>query len=344
MKTILLPAEDPQTPALAADILRRGGLVAIPTETVYGLGADGLNPEAVDKIFAAKGRPGDNPLILHVTGPEQLPRFCHDIPDAAYLLAQRFWPGPLTMVLPANACVPRRTTGGLSTVAIRCPKTAVTREIIRLAGVPIAAPSANLSGKPSTTTARHVLDDHDGRIDAVVDGGPCAVGVESTIVDLTEARPRLLRPGGVTPEELTQVLGDLVIDPAVTAPLRHDAVVRAPGMKYRHYAPQEPVLIVSGSREKAAAYIRAHFSPGDRVLCFEEELPLYEDCDPLSYGREADVASLSAGLFAALRILDSPSVGKVFARCPVGGGVAYAVQNRLQKAAAFHIVDAEAES
>ena len=344
MKTILLPAEDPQTPALAADILRRGGLVAIPTETVYGLGADGLNPEAVDKIFAAKGRPGDNPLILHVTGPEQLPRFCHDIPDAAYLLAQRFWPGPLTMVLPANACVPRRTTGGLSTVAIRCPKTAVTREIIRLAGVPIAAPSANLSGKPSTTTARHVLDDHDGRIDAVVDGGPCAVGVESTIVDLTEARPRLLRPGGVTPEELTQVLGDLVIDPAVTAPLRQDAVVRAPGMKYRHDAPQEPVLIVSGSREKAAAYIRAHFSPGDRVLCFEEELPLYEGCDPLSYGREADVASLSAGLFAALRILDSPSVGKVFARCPVGGGVAYAVQNRLQKAAAFHIVDAEAES
>lgn len=344
MKTILLPAEDPQTPALAADILRRGGLVAIPTETVYGLGADGLNPEAVDKIFAAKGRPGDNPLILHVTGPEQLPRFCHDIPDAAYLLAQRFWPGPLTMVLPANACVPRRTTGGLSTVAIRCPRTAVTREIIRLAGVPIAAPSANLSGKPSTTTARHVLDDHDGRIDAVVDGGPCAVGVESTIVDLTEARPRLLRPGGVTPEELTQVLGDLVIDPAVTAPLRQDVVVRAPGMKYRHYAPQEPVLIVSGSREKAAAYIRAHFSPGDRVLCFEEELPLYEGCDPLSYGREADVASLSAGLFAALRILDSPSVGKVFARCPVGGGVAYAVQNRLQKAAAFHIVDAEAES
>ena len=213
-----------------------------------------------------------------------------------------------------------------------------------MAGVPIAAPSANLSGKPSTTTARHVLDDHDGRIDAVVDGGPCAVGVESTIVDLTEARPRLLRPGGVTPEELTQVLGDLVIDPAVTAPLRQDAVVRAPGMKYRHYAPQEPVLIVSGSREKAAAYIRAHFSPGDRVLCFEEELPLYEGCDPLSYGREADVASLSAGLFAALRILDSPSVGKVFARCPVGGGVAYAVQNRLQKAAAFHIVDAEAES
>ena len=228
-------------------------------------------------------------------------------------------------------------------MAIRCPKTDVTREIIRLAGVPIAAPSANLSGKPSTTTAQHVLHDHSGRIDAIVDGGPCAVGVESTIVDLTEARPRLLRPGGVTPEELRAVLGGLVIDRAVTAPIRGDAVVKAPGMKYRHYAPQEPVVIVSGSREKAASYIRAHFTPGDRVLCFEEELPLYVGCAPLAYGREADPASLSAGLFAALRILDDPSIGQVFARCPEGGGVAYAVQNRLKKAAAFHVIDAEAE-
>ena len=343
MNTILLDARDPQTPAVAAELIRRGRLVAIPTETVYGLGADGLNPEAVAKIFEAKGRPGDNPLILHVTGPEQLPLFCHHIPDVAYLLAERFWPGPLTMVLPANACVPRKTTGGLSTVAIRCPKTDVTREIIRLAGVPIAAPSANLSGKPSTTTAQHVLHDHNGRIDAIVDGGPCAVGVESTIVDLTEARPRLLRPGGVTPEELRAVLGGLVIDRAVTAPIRGDAVVKAPGMKYRHYAPQEPVVIVSGSREKAASYIRAHFTPGDRVLCFEEELPLYVGCAPLAYGREADPASRSAGLFAALRILDDPAIGQVFARCPEGGGVAYAVQNRLKKAAAFHVIDAEAE-
>lgn len=343
MNTILLDAQDPKTPAFAADLIRQGRLVAIPTETVYGLGADGLNPEAVAKIFAAKGRPGDNPLILHVTDPEQMPRFCHHIPEAAYLLAERFWPGPLTMVLPANPCVPKRTTGGLSTVAIRCPKTEVTREIIRLAGVPIAAPSANLSGKPSTTTAQHVLHDHRGRIDAIVDGGPCAVGVESTIVDLTESRPRLLRPGGVTPEELTAVLGDLVVDKAVTAPVRGDAIVKAPGMKYRHYAPQEPVVIVSGPREKAAAYIRAHFTPGDRVLCFEEELPLYTGCAPLAYGREADASSLSAGLFAALRILDDPTIGRVYARCPEGGGIAYAVQNRLKKAAAFHIVDAEAE-
>lgn len=169
------------------------------------------------------------------------------------------------------------------------------------------------------------------------------MGVESTIVDLTEARPRLLRPGGVTPEELRAVLGGLVIDRAVTAPIRGDAVVKAPGMKYRHYAPQEPVVIVSGSREKAASYIRAHFTPGDRVLCFEEELPLYVGCAPLAYGREADPASLSAGLFAALRILDDPAIGQVFARCPEGGGVAYAVQNRLKKAAAFHVIDAEAE-
>ncbi len=344
MNTQVFSASDPKTPELAAAIVRRGGLVAIPTETVYGLGADGLNPEAVAKIFQAKGRPNDNPLILHVTGPEQLPLFCHSIPESAYRLAERFWPGPLTMVLPARDNVPRCTTAGLSTVAMRCPKTEVTRKIIALAEVPIAAPSANLSGKPSTTTAEHVLHDHNGNIDAIVDGGPCAVGVESTIVDLTEPRPRLLRPGGITPEQLLEVLGDLVIDKAVTAQIDKDAVVKAPGMKYRHYAPQEPVVIVSGSREKAAAYIRRHFVPGDRVLCFEEELSLYQDCNPLAYGREDDVQTLSAGLFAALRELDDPSIHQVYARCPVGGGVAYAVQNRLKKAAAFHIIDAEAEA
>ena len=341
MLTRYLSADDPSTPAIAADLIRRGELVAIPTETVYGLGADGLNEEAVAKIFQAKGRPQDNPLILHVAKAEDMEKFCHSIPQAAYQLAKAFWPGPLTMVLPARDIVPKRTTAGLSTVAVRCPDSDVTREIIRLSGVPIAAPSANISGKPSTTTAQHVLHDHDGRIAAVVDGGPCRVGVESTIVDLTEERPRLLRPGGVTPEELLALLGDLVVDRAVTAQIDKDAVVKAPGMKYRHYAPEEPVIIVSGSREKAAAYIRSHFTPGDRVLCFEEELPLYQDLNPLPYGREADVSTLSAGLFAALRELDDPSIHQVYARCPVGGGIAYAVQNRLKKAAAFHIVDAE---
>ena len=343
MKTLYLSAEDGQTPVIAAEIIKNGGLVAIPTETVYGLGANGLDEQAVAKIFEAKGRPQDNPLILHISGPEEIERYCHHIPQAAYDLAEKFWPGPLTMVLPARRTVPRRTTGGLDTVAVRCPDNAVTRAIIRLSGVPVAAPSANISGKPSTTTAQHVAHDHDGKIDAIVDGGPCRVGVESTIVDLTEQPPRLLRPGGITPEQLLEVLGDLVVDKAVTAQIDKDEVVKAPGMKYRHYAPQSEVVIVSGSREKAAEYIRAHYVPGDRVLCFEEELPLYDGCAPLSYGREADVNTLSAGLFGALRELDDPKIHQVYARCPVGGGVAYAVQNRLKKAAAFHIVDAEEE-
>ncbi len=341
MKTLYLSSHDLNTAQIAADILKTDGLVAIPTETVYGLGANGLSETAVAKIFLAKGRPSDNPLILHVADPQDMEQFCHSIPDAAYKLAEAFWPGPLTMVLPARDIVPKRTTGGLNTVAVRCPDCAITRRIIRLSGVPIAAPSANLSGKPSTTTAQHVLHDHDGNIDAIVDGGPCRVGVESTIVDLTEDRPRLLRPGGITPEQLIALLGELIIDPAVTAQLTPDTVVKAPGMKYRHYAPAAPVVIVSGSREKAAAYIHRHFTPGDRVLCFEEELPLYTDCAPLAYGREAEVETLSAGLFGALRELDDPSIGHLFARCPVGGGVAYAVQNRLKKAAAFHIIDAE---
>ena len=343
METLFLPANAPKTAETAANIIKNGGLVAIPTETVYGLGANGLDENAVIKIFEAKGRPQDNPLILHISGPEQIEQFAHHIPQSAYDLAEKFWPGPLTIILPAKELIPKRTTGGLDTVGLRCPDCDITREIIRLAGVPVAAPSANISGKPSTTTAEHVRHDHDGRIDCIVDGGSCRVGVESTIVDLTERRPRLLRPGGIGPEQLMEVLGDLVVDKAVTAQIDKDEVVKAPGMKYRHYAPSEPVVIVSGSREKAAAYIRSHFEEGDRVLCFEEELPLYEGCNPLSYGREADVNTLSAGLFAALRELDDPSIHQVYARCPVGGGVAYAVQNRLKKAAAFHIVDAEEE-
>ncbi len=343
MNTLYLSAKDATTPFAAAEIIKSGELVAIPTETVYGLGADGLNPEAVAKIFVAKGRPQDNPLILHVADAADMEKFCHSIPKSAYLLAEKFWPGPLTLVLPAKACVPPETRAGLPTVAVRCPDNPVTREIIRQAGVPVAAPSANISGKPSTTTADHVLHDHDGKIAAVVDGGPCRVGVESTIVDLTEDRPRLLRPGGITPEQLIDVLGDLVIDKAVVAQIDKDAVVKAPGMKYKHYAPQAEVVIVAGSREKAAAYIQSHFAPNDRVLCFEEELPLYVGCRPLAYGREADVQTLSAGLFAALRELDIPGIGRVYARCPEGGGVAYAVQNRLKKAAAFRIIDAEVE-
>ncbi len=343
MQTQVISAAAPGCAELAAKLIKNGQLVALPTETVYGLGADGLNPEAVAKIFEAKGRPQDNPLILHIANSKQLDSLCHDVPEKAYALAEKFWPGPLTMVLPAKSCVPKCTTAGLPTVAVRCPDCSITREIIRLAGVPVAAPSANLSGKPSTTTAQHVLDDHDGKLPLIVDGGACRVGVESTIVDLTEDRPRLLRPGGITPEQLLEVLGDLVVDKAVTAQIDKDAVVKAPGMKYRHYAPQCPVIIISGSSEAAAKYIHSHYIPGDRVLCFREELPLYNGCDPLPYGSEKDVSTLSAGLFAALRELDKPGIGTVYARCPAGGGMAYAVQNRLKKAAAFRIVDAEVD-
>ena len=341
MKTLILQPDAPDTVAIAAQIIRDGGLVALPTETVYGLGADGLNPLAVDRIYEAKGRPKDNPMILHVTGMEQVEELCHSIPACAYALAEAYWSGPLTMILPARERIPKRTTGGLSTVAVRCPDSTVTRQVIAASGTAIAAPSANLSGKPSTTTAQHVLHDHDGRIEAVIDGGACRVGVESTIVDLTETPARLLRPGGVTPAQLRAILGDLTVDKAVTAQLAPDEIARAPGMKYRHYAPQCQVVIVAGSREKAAAYIHAHYRKIDRVLCFEEELPLYKDCNPLAYGQEADERTLCAGLFAALRELDDPNVGMVYARCPVGEGMSYAVQNRLKKAAAFQVIDAE---
>ena len=343
MKTLMLSAEKREDVALAAKLIREGRLVAIPTETVYGLGANGMDAGAVLHIFEAKGRPQDNPLILHISEPREMENICHDIPQAAWLLAERFWPGPLTMVLPVRDNVPKRTTAGLDTVAVRCPKTAATRELIRLAGVPVAAPSANRSGKPSTTTAAHVLHDMDGRIDAILDGGACEVGVESTIVDLTGERPRLLRPGGVTPEELKALLGVLDIDRAVLGQIANDAVVRAPGMNYKHYAPAAEVIIVSGSSEAAARYIRRHFGDGDATLCFAEELPLYGGCNPTAYGRLDAPQTLSAGLFAALRDLDRPEIRTIYARCPEGGGLAYAIGNRLKKAAGFHVVDAEAE-
>lgn len=283
-------------------------------------------------------------MILHICGAEQMEDLCHSIPPAAYALAEAFWPGPLTMVLPAKDTVPLSTRAGLPSVAVRCPDCEVTRNIIRLSGVPIAAPSANISGKPSTTTAQHVLHDHDGRIDCIVDGGPCRVGVESTIVDLTEEKPRLLRPGGIGPEQLYAVLGEFIIDKAVTESVAQDAVVKAPGMKYRHYAPDCNVLIVEGDLPAALSYVKKHWTPGNRVLCFEEELEAFAPFAPLAYGKERDPDTLMAGLFAALRTLDDPAIGTVFARSPRGSGKALAVQNRLAKAAGFHYVNPREEN
>lgn len=344
MKTQMLRGDSREDLAYAAGLIRRGELVGIPTETVYGLGANGLDEMAVDRIYEAKGRPKDNPFILHIAEPKDMESICYNIPQTAWRLAERYWPGPLTMVLPVKDCVPKRTVAGLNTVGVRCPAHEATRTLIRLSGVPIAAPSANISGKPSTTTAEHVLHDMDGRIAAIIDGGPCEVGVESTIIDLTSEVPRLLRPGGITPEELVESLGELEVDPAVLGELPPDAIARAPGMKYIHYSPTAPVTIIDGSDEAAARYIRAQFQEGDAVLCFQEELDLYNGCNPTAYGTREDNRSLSAGLFSALRDLDRPEIKRIFARCPQGGGVAYAVGNRLKKAAGFCIIDAEKEA
>ena len=242
MKTQMLRGDSREDLAYAAGLIRRGDLVGIPTETVYGLGANGLDEVAVDRIYEAKGRPKDNPFIMHIAEPRDMESICHSIPESAWRLAERYWPGPLTMILPVKDHVPKRTVAGLSTVGVRCPAHEATRTLIRLAGVPIAAPSANISGKPSTTTAEHVLHDLDGRIAAIIDGGPCAVGVESTIIDLTAEVPRLLRPGGITPEELLESLGELEVDPAVLGELPPDAIARAPGMKYS--MPEFPLLIL----------------------------------------------------------------------------------------------------
>ncbi len=336
MKTRLLTGHD--IPAAAA-ILREGGLLGIPTETVYGLGADGLNAEAVRHIFEAKGRPQDNPLILHIPDASWLARYCHDVPASAYALAERFWPGPLTMILPRREIVPDAVTCGLDTVGVRCPDHPVTLEIIRAAAVPVAAPSGNRSGRPSPTCARHMLEDMEGRIDAIVDGGPCGVGVESTIIDLTVTPPRLLRPGGLPLEELEEVLGEITVDKAVLSPLAAGEKPRAPGMKYRHYAPKAPVTVVTGPGEGTARYIRERAGEHTGVICFGEFAEAFPNCVVEPIGSYADKAEQARRVFEALRAFDGTAVTAIYAQCPGDAGLGLAVANRLKKAAGFQIVD-----
>ncbi len=323
----------------AAAILRQGGLLGIPTETVYGLGADALNADACRRIYEAKGRPQDNPLIIHVADASWLPRYCRDIPASAYALARRFWPGPLTMILPRRDIVPLRTTGGLDTVGVRCPDHPVTLELIRRAGVPIAAPSGNTSGRPSPTTAGHMIEDMWGKIDGIVDGGPCGVGVESTIIDLTCDPPRLLRPGGLPLEALREVLGEILVDRAVVAEPEKGVKPRAPGMAYRHYAPKAPVTVVSGDPEAGAAYIQAHMGEADGVICFHE----YTGCFPghivHDLGSQSDKAEQARQVFDALRTFDETEVPAIWAQCPDSQGLGLAVGNRLKKAAGFHVIE-----
>lgn len=327
----------------AAGILRRGGLLGIPTETVYGLGANGLDEDAVRSIFEAKGRPQDNPLILHIPSSDWLTRYCAEIPDAAYALAERFWPGPLTMILRRRENVPDVTTGGLDTVGVRCPNHPVTLAIIEAAEVPVAAPSGNLSGRPSPTCARHMIEDMDGRIDGIVDGGACGVGVESTIIDLTGEKPRLLRPGGLPLEALREVLGEVTVDKAVLAPLAEGEKPRAPGMKYRHYAPKAPVTVVTGDSRAAAEYIRQRAGKRTGVICFEEYRALFNDCTVESIGCADDQAEQARRIFDALRAFDDTDVVEIFAQCPGDEGLGLAIANRLKKAAGFHVIEVRRE-
>ena len=342
MNTIVFhPESDPNAVRDAAAILRRGGLLGIPTETVYGLGADALNEDAVSRIFLAKGRPQDNPLIIHVPDASWLESYCRDVPPAAYRLAERFWPGPLTMILPRRDIVPLQTTGGLETVGVRCPNHPLTLAIIEAAGIPIAAPSGNTSGRPSPTTAAHMIEDMDGRIDGIVDGGPCTVGVESTIIDLTVTPPRLLRPGGLPLESLRQVLGEVAVDKAVTGLLAAGERPRAPGMKYRHYAPHAPVTVVTGEPERSARRIQGLLSDTAGVICFDEYAPLFPGHIIHKLGPAADKSAQARHVFDALRTFDGTDVTEIFAQCPDDGGLGLAVANRLKKAAGFHLIDAD---
>ncbi len=337
----LRTAADREGVAQAAEILRRGGLLALPTETVYGLGANGLDETAVLHIFEAKGRPQDNPLILHIPDAGWLARYCEDVPETAYRLAARFWPGPLTMILKKKTCVPLRTTGGLETVGMRCPDHAVTRAVIAAAGVPVAAPSANTSGRPSCTTAEHVREDMWGRIDGIVDGGPCQVGVESTIIDLTVTPPRLLRPGGLPLESLRAALGEVAVDKAVTQQLSDGEKPRAPGMKYRHYAPEAPVTVVTGAPKASARYLLAHAGEKSGVICFDEFARLFDGHIVHPLGASGDKRAQAQRVFDALRTFDETPVTDIWAQCPDSAGLGLAVGNRLKKAAGFHVEDAD---
>ena len=326
----------------AAAILLDGGLLGIPTETVYGLGANGLNEDAVAHIFEAKGRPQDNPLILHIPDASWLERYCKDIPLTAYQLAEAYWPGPMTMILKRKNIVPDAVTAGLDTVGMRCPAHPLCRAIIAASGVPVAAPSGNTSGRPSPTTAQHMLEDMDGKIDAIVDGGPCSVGVESTIIDLTETPARLLRPGGITLEQLEAVLGEVAVDPAVTRLMGAGEQPKAPGMKYRHYAPKAPVTVVTGDPKKSAEYIAAHAGAEDGIICFDEFLPLFtrrsETRPVMDLGPAGDKEEQARHIFDALRSFDHTSVPAIWAQCPDTTGIGLAIANRLNKAAGFHII------
>ena len=338
MKTLKLNAFKTEDKDIltAADILKNGGVVAIPTETVYGLAANALETTAVKKIFDAKGRPQDNPLIVHISEFEEIYNLVTDLPDTAKALAERFWPGPLTMVLPKSDLVPSVISAGLDTVAIRMPAHPIARAIIKQAGCPLAAPSANISGKPSPTSAEHVISDLDGKIDAVVKSDNCSVGVESTVILLAKGQKRLLRPGGITLEMLQSVIGDVDIDDAVLTDVVTDKV-SSPGMKYKHYSPNTNIILVNGSSKNFADYI-SNQKGKIAAICYEEDAKSIK-VPFITYGNANNEETLAHGIFDALRRIDRLNVDTAYVHAPSKTGIGLAVYNRLLRAAAFEVIE-----
>lgn len=342
MKTQLF-TNTPENIIKTAEILKKGGLAAIPTETVYGLAADALNGAAVAKIFKAKGRPMDNPLIVHVAEFEDIECFAlvREIPEAAKKLAKVFWPGPLTIIMKKGGVIPDEVSAGLDTVAIRLPSHPSARAIIKAADTPLAAPSANLSGSPSPTTAQHVMNDMDGKIDAVFDGGACGVGVESTVITLAEDTPRLLRPGKVTLEELREVLGEVELDSAVLNKLKDGQKAASPGMKYKHYAPKANVILLKCTDDDFINYVNRCGGSGVAALCCDEDVEKLS-VKYISLGKRNDYEAHAQRLFDSLRRIDGyGNIVTVYTRLPSTDGVGLAVYNRLIRAAGFEVIDLE---
>ena len=321
--------------SLCADILKNSGLVAIPTETVYGLAANAFESSAVEKIFTAKGRPQDNPLIVHISEFEEIYPLVKTVPEAAEKLAKAFWPGPLTIILEKSDKIPDVVSAGLATVAIRCPSHKTAREIIKACGFPLAAPSANLSGSPSPTTPEHVWADLEGRIDAVVYSDECSVGVESTVVTFCEQPPRLLRPGGITPEQLKEIIPDIVLDKAVLSEPEKGVQVASPGMKYKHYAPKTESFLVEGESDAFVEFVN---SKSDSVaICFKEDLEKIK-IPTLCYGEAKSEETLAHSVFAALRKVDEMGAKEVYIHAPTKTGIGLAVYNRLLRASGFKVI------
>ena len=324
-----------------ADIIKNGGLVAFPTETVYGLGGNAFDAEVSKKIYAAKGRPSDNPLIVHIAKIEDLYKVAAYVPENAVKLAEKFWPGPLTMILKKNSIVPDETTGGLDTVAVRMPSHPGALRFIEAAGVPIAAPSANASGRPSPTLAEHVMQDLEGRIEAVIDGGAVDIGLESTIVDVSAEVPVLLRPGFITTEMLSEILGKVDRDPTLDKGVSDGMKPKAPGMMYRHYAPKGDMMIVSGITQKVISKINElvkNYNPEDTaVITTEENKDLYDGCRVFCMGRRNDEETVAKQLYHVLRKMDDNNIKHIFVESFEDGELSDAIMNRLIKAAGYKV-------